>query len=671
MLLHVSLLGRFDCRAGTDETLVFPTRKVRALFAYLAAEPDRRHGRDRLAGLLWGGKPDAQARANLRKTLSRLRGSLPDTAKDCLTAEAETIAVRAAGLTVDVVQFQTLAADGTPASLEQAAALYRGELLEGFGDCGAAFGDWRDAECRRLNETYRDVLQRLLDHHLVTGGIDRAIHVALRLLTLDPLQESVHRHLMRLYYYQDRMGAALDQYAQCRDLLACELGVEPSAETERMKAALLKSVPGDTVPPLETDRVPAAVAAAAGKQPGRSGRPSIAVVGFAADGPADETDHIGNGVAEDIATELGRFRELDVIAPATTLAYRNAPVPPERVGADLGADYVLAGGLRPRGDGLRITVRLVETETGRQVWAERYDGARAEIFEMQDDVVRRVAGSLPAHIEQAEIDGLGRRDRRDWQAYELCLRGWSALRRPGPEAIREAREHFQRAIKQDPDFARAHIGLAMAHINDWACFSWNYWAFIPEPAMDLARRAVELDARDQRAHCILAVAKLYGRDYDAARRHMLRAMALNPNDADVLAHAGFALALIGDTDKAVEASRDALRLAPYRPEWYGTFAGIGLFSARLYEEAIEAMAAAPQAVCNTPAFIAAAYAHLGEPEQGAAYRDTVHRHLRYQVARGSFPEGTKCIDWLTALDPYRREADAAHYVEGLRKAGFE
>ncbi len=671
MLLHVSLLGRFDCRAGTNDALVFPTRKVRALFAYLAAEPDRKHGRDRLAGLLWGDKPDDQARANLRKTLSRLRGSLPDAAKGCLAAEADTVAVRTAGLAVDMVQFRTLAAEGTPAALERAAALYRGELLEGFGDCGEAFGDWRDAECRRLNETYREVLQRLLDHHLVTGGIDRAIQVALKLLALDPLQESVHRDLMRLYLYQDRMGAALDQYAQCRDLLARDLGVEPSPETERMRAELLRNVPAKTVLHPERDGVPMSEAAARHGKSDKTGRPSVAVLAFTPSGAADETSHIGSGVAEDIATELGRFRELAVIAPATTLIYSNAPVPPERVGADLGADYVLAGGLRQQDDGLRITVRLAETETGRQVWAERYDCAKTEIFAVQDDIVRRVVGNLVAHIEQARIDSLGHREQRDWQAYELCLRGWSALRRPGPDAIREARGYFQRAVKQDPDFARAYVGLAMAHINDWACYSWNYWAFIPKEALGLAQRAVELDEGDQRAHCMLAVTKLYGRDYDAARQHLLRALTLNPNDADVLAHAGFALALIGDADKAVDAGRDALRLNPHRPEWYAAFAGIGLFSAGLYEEAIETMATAPQALCNTPAFIAAAYAHLGEPGLGARYRETVHRHLRYQMARGSFPEGTSCIDWLTALDPYRRDADAAHYVDGLRKAGFE
>jgi tetratricopeptide (TPR) repeat protein len=197
---------------------------------------------------------------------------------------------------------------------------------------------------------------------------------------------------------------------------------------------------------------------------------------------------------------------------------------------------------------------------------------------------------------------------------DLWLRGWSALRRPDLAAIGEARQLFQQAVARDSHFARAYVGLAMAHLNEWACFSWNHWFFLHKEALDLARKAVELDDRDHRAHCILGVAQLYGHDYEGARRQLLRALELNPNDADVLAHASVALALIGDHDLAVEAGRSALRLAPHHPERYAAFVGMALFSARLHEEAIATMAAAPEALCNTPAFIAAAHAHLGRIE---------------------------------------------------------
>jgi DNA-binding SARP family transcriptional activator len=243
--LHLSLLGGFACRSAAGEPLAFPTRKVRALLAYLAVNGAERHGRDKLAALLWDDRAEAEARANLRKSLSRLRETLPPEARSCLATDASHAALRPDGLEIDVVLFERLVADGTPETLEQAATLYRGPFLEGFADCGEEFDAWLAAERRRLDEMLQETLQRLLDHYVVTGAIDRAIQVALRLLAVDPLQESVQRTLIRLYMYQDRVGAALDQYRRCRELLACELDIEPAPETERLRAELLKLIPAD------------------------------------------------------------------------------------------------------------------------------------------------------------------------------------------------------------------------------------------------------------------------------------------------------------------------------------------------------------------------------------------------------------------------------------------
>jgi hypothetical protein len=191
-------------------------------------------------------------------------------------------------------------------------------------------------------------------------------------------------------------------------------------------------------------------------------------------------------MAEDIATELGRFRELDVIAPATALAYRDAAVPPEGVASELGVAYALAGSLRPMRQGFRITVRLVETDTARQLWAERYDCAKTEVFDVQDDVARRIVASLVGRIEDARLEAARRKRPEDLEAYDLWLRGWSALRRPDLAALGQARQFFQQAVARDPHFARAYVGLAMANLNEWACFSWNHWFFLRQEAMDLA-----------------------------------------------------------------------------------------------------------------------------------------------------------------------------------------
>ena len=292
--LQLILLGGFECRPAAGEPLAFPTRKVRALLAYLAANGAQGHGRDELASLLWDEQSDIEARANLRKALSRLRQALPEELRPWLATDADRIALRAEGLEVDSRLFERLAADGTPETLERAAALYRGPLLAGFAACGEAFEEWLAVERRRLDEILQQALHRLLDHYVVTGAIDRAIQIALRLIALDPLQESVHRALIRLYLYQDRLGSALDQYRRCRDVLARELDVAPAPETERLKAEVLKRMPagtdGEGVRPEDDDlpeRVGVIEAAARDRARRRAelaARPSIAVLSFAAAG---------------------------------------------------------------------------------------------------------------------------------------------------------------------------------------------------------------------------------------------------------------------------------------------------------------------------------------------------------------------------------------------------
>jgi TolB-like protein/cytochrome c-type biogenesis protein CcmH/NrfG len=590
------------------------------------------------------------------------------------------VAVRADRVDVDATRFERLAAEGTPATLVRAAALYRGPFLEAFQGCGEEFEAWLMAERRRLEETLRHVLLRLLDHHGVTGGVDRAIQVALRLLDLDPLQETVHRTLMRLYLTQDRVGSALEQYGRCRDVLAAELGGAPSAETEALRTEILRlgHVGADSTaaerdtPPRRVPGVDADDDETARRRLSPTGRPSIVVLPFTGGGDDKVPRHVSDGMTEDVATELGRFPEVDVIAPASAAAYRDVAVAPARVGVELGTDYVLVGSIQRPDARLRMRTCLIETATGRQLWAERYESALEDVFDAQDDIVRRVAGTIAGRIEHARLEAVRRQRPGDGEAYDLCLQGRSALRRLDASAIQTARQFFERAAARAPHLGPAYSGLALTQWVESTCFSWKHWVFVHRATVQLARQAVDLDDRDHRAHCMLGVAQLYARDYAAARRHLVKALELNPNDADVLAHVAFGMALIGERDLAVDAGRHALRLQPHHPDWYAGLVGIALFSARLHDEAIQTMTPAPEAFCTEPAFIAAAYAHQGQAAEAARYRPTVYRHYQNRLKRAAAaPATTSCIDWLLASDPFQLPADAEHYTAGLRKAGFD
>ncbi|MBI4588721.1 MAG: AAA family ATPase [Candidatus Rokubacteria bacterium] len=257
--LSISLLGGFEARLDSGGPLSMPSRKAQALLAYLASRPGRVHPRDKLAALLWGDCGEARARDSLRHTLTTLRKAFR-AIPPVLLADGPTVALAPAAVEVDAVVFERLVAEGTPASLETAAALYRGDLLAGLAVSEPLYEEWLVAERERLHELALEGLARLLAHQSRTEQTERAIQTAVRLLTLDPLQEAVHRALMRLYARQGRRGAALRQYQVCLGVLQRELGAEPEAETKQVYREILQRRPPEAAtleaPPRPEPREP-------------------------------------------------------------------------------------------------------------------------------------------------------------------------------------------------------------------------------------------------------------------------------------------------------------------------------------------------------------------------------------------------------------------------------
>jgi DNA-binding SARP family transcriptional activator len=252
--LSVRLLGGLSVSLRSGEAVSLPTRKARALLAYLAVRPGEAHPRAKLATLLWGDAPDEQAHHRLRQTLFDLRKALPVTRPRCLVADARGLALNASAVDVDVATFERLVTRATPVALAQAADLYRGDFLEGLGVREPGFEDWLVVERERLRELALHALGKLLAHHAETGPDERAIQTALRLLALDPLREDAHRALMRLFARQGRRGAALRQYQVCVSVLGRELGVEPEAETKRLYQAMLRATPARVAEPAPSSQ---------------------------------------------------------------------------------------------------------------------------------------------------------------------------------------------------------------------------------------------------------------------------------------------------------------------------------------------------------------------------------------------------------------------------------
>ena len=201
--LNLTLLGGFRAWLDEDRAVAPPIKKAQALLAYLAVPLGQTHPRDRLAALLWGDMRAPQARAGLRQVLFALRKALGDA--DALRLEAETVALDPAAVGVDVHEFEQCVADGSPAALERAATLHAGDFLESLALGNSPFEEWLVSQRMRLRELALEALARLLAHQRDAGALEAAVRTALRLVSLDPLQEPVHRTLMRLY--ADSVGA--------------------------------------------------------------------------------------------------------------------------------------------------------------------------------------------------------------------------------------------------------------------------------------------------------------------------------------------------------------------------------------------------------------------------------------------------------------------------------
>ena len=302
--LKLTTLGGFQARLEPGPELVLPTRKTQALLAYLALPLGQAHPREKLASLLWGDMQDAQARGNLRHALSRIRKILPWTARSELLLDGPSVALDPSVVEVDVASFERLVADGHPAALEQAADLYRGELLAGLALAERSFDDWLTSERERLHELAIQALGRLFTHQQQAGAAERAVQTGLRLLALDALQEPVHRAIMRLYARLGRREAALRQYHLCIDALKRELDAQPEAETTELYQHIQRSRPTHPDPTGDSGLSGGNVA------PSRVADHSVAASATPTNLPAPTSELIGRAADLLEVTELLRAHRL-------------------------------------------------------------------------------------------------------------------------------------------------------------------------------------------------------------------------------------------------------------------------------------------------------------------------------------------------------------------------
>jgi TolB-like protein/DNA-binding SARP family transcriptional activator/Tfp pilus assembly protein PilF len=658
---ELALFGGFQARLATGEAIAIPGQKDRALLAILALSPGVAHSRDKLASLLWSDRGDQQARDSLKHTLVRLRQCLHPVDPPPIIADRQSVRLDSAGLDIDVANFQRLLVEQTPGSFEKAAALYRGELLEGIGVRDAAFEDWLTKERQRLQQLAEDALMKLLTQALSQGRRDRAAATARRLISLDPLHEAACRALMQLHAERSDTTVALKLYESLRDRLQRELSVKPEVETTRLYEKIRQ---GRAMPAL----TPAPAGGASAVQPvelSLPSKPSIAVLAFQNLSGDPDQEYFADGIVEEIITALSRFRSLFVIDRGSSFTYKGRAVQAKKIGEELGVRYVLQGSVRKSGDRLRIAGQLIDAATGANLWADRFEGGHEDLFALQDQVTASVVGSIAPKLEQAEIERVKRKATESLDAYDCYLRGMAGVHRWEREANAEALRMFYRAIELDPDFAAAY-GMAARCYSQRKASAWveNRRGEIAETNR-LARRAIELGKDDAVALCTagIALAFVVG-ERDEGGMLLDRALELNPNWAWAWLFSGWNKVWQGEPDSAIEQLTRAMRLSPHDPQIVNAYAATASahFFAGRYAEAVDwarrSMSEQPNhfiATCMAAASCALAGQAIDAQKAMARLRQLD------PTLRGAN---------LKDLFPIRRPEDFAVWAKGMRLAGL-
>jgi TolB-like protein len=398
----------------------------------------------------------------------------------------------------------------------------------------------------------------------------------------------------------------------------------------------------------------------------------IAVLPFEILSGNSDHDYFATEFVEDLITDLSRFHSLQVISSYTSKKMGAGSPDGLAEAKALAVSYLLKGSLRRKAEQIRITTQLIEVTGGGVIWAERYDAPFDTIFDIQDDIVQRVAGALSAQIDQVLLAAARDKPLTSLAAYDCWLRGMDLVRKGTPAADQNARKIFEQALTIDPNYSRAHAGLSLSYFNDWSCQVWENWHATERNAFKHAMKAIQLDDTDHITQMILGRILLYRHQFDIAEQHLNRSLDLNANDADSLIQIAISQAYLGKGEKGERLYLKAMRLNPYRNVWYYTGGAFTYFVQRQFEICIELALKGPltDRWVDLPAFLSAAYAHLDNPKEAARYLEIFIDTFHKKIIRDHQPTPDEIIAWLKLANPFKQAADTALLVDGLVKAGF-
>jgi DNA-binding SARP family transcriptional activator len=659
--LGVRLLGALAI-SRNDVTLVLPpSRKVRALFAYLSLAPQA-VTRRQLCDLLWDVPNDP--RGELRWCLSKIRGIIDEPGRRRVEAHGEAIRLDLSDCRVDAIEITRAIQDGIgTCSVEQMrvlSALFAGDFLDGLDiDRAPAFDSWLVAQRRRFRACHAALLEQLVKS--VPDG-EELFHLE-RWRELAPFDPRVHEILLRALARRGRIREGEEHLAATIRLFEADgLDCTPISDVWRMAKAQGAAAPRvqtiDLVAATASNGAPANLATPAPR------RASIAVMPFAdRDNAANAPGSAADGLAHDVITRLAKLRTLFVIAQGTVFSLHERHIGPEEAGRILNVDYIVSGSLRMRGNRFTVSVELAETRTARIIWTEVFDQKLDDTFLVLDEIGNRIVASVASEIEAVERNRAVLRAPNSLDAWEAYHRGLWHMYRFNRVDNERAQHFLETAVHLDPTFARAYAGLSFVHFQN-AFVGYVEREKASAQALEAAGQSLGADDRDPAAHSAMGRALWLRGSLDQSVIELERAIDLSPSFAFGHYSLSFVQAQTGDPRAAIRSNDHSRNLSPFDPILAGMFVvrARALVRLREFDEAAHwavKAAARPNTHAHVLATAACSLALAGRIEEAIAYVARI---------RGTTPH-YRVNDLTTAL---QFAPDAATLLrEGAKRIGFD
>lgn len=623
LVLH--MFGRLSVARGGATIDLPPSRKVRALLAYLAAS-GHPVGRSRLCELL--GDVANDPRGELRWCLSKLRTILDEPGRVRLSARDDMIALDLGDCTVDVLLVDAAMRDGVAtldgAELAALCDLFVGDFLEGLDLARSPQLDhWLATQRRHYRSCHAAILERLVELKTESPQFLRP-HVE-RWVELSPFDPRAQTLLLKtlldggLPHEAERHFAAV---ARLYEAEAIDLDAVSKAWRELRRTA--------TAPVTAAPAFKAEIAPDTERTAGRA-RASLAVMPFNEDDLMIGERRLADGLTHDIITRLAKLRNIFVIARGSVFALSEEEVAPAEAARRLDVDYFAHGIVRRHGERAEVSVELVEMRTARIVWSEEFEVRRDDAFLVLDDICDMIVASIANEIETAEKNRAILKPPNSLNAWEAYHRGLWHMYRFTKADNDLAQQFFRQSSAIDPTFARAYSGLSFTHWQN-AFQQWNDRHKEADSAFDAAGRSLLADDHDPAAHWAMGRALWLRGRHDQAVVELERSVDLSPNFA--LGH--YALSFVqsqsGDAAAAINSSDHSRSLSPFDPLLFGMMGARALAHVRLgqFEEAAQwalKAAARPNAHVIILAIAAHCLALAGRIGEARAYAEMVRQTI--------------------------------------------